>query len=82
MMDAIPNAGPDAMPRSGSIRKIAVSFARRIDNLGVAGKIYSIVALLVILTTFGDVDSIGAAANRVSTSAGFFRYGCNQYRAG
>jgi PAS domain S-box-containing protein len=58
MMDAIPKAGPHAMPRGGSIRKIAVNFASRIDNLGVAEKIYSIVAVLIILTTFLVVMSI------------------------
>jgi PAS domain S-box-containing protein len=58
MMDAIPNAGPDAMPKTGSIRKIALNPAGRIDNFGVAEKIYSIVALLVILTTFLVVMSI------------------------
>src|ERR1700730_11096230 len=58
MMDAIPNAGPDAMPKTGSIRKIALNLAGRIDNFGVAEKIYSIVALLVILTTFLVVMSI------------------------
>src|SRR5713226_4413208 len=58
MMDAIPNAGPGAMPGGGSIRKTAVNFARRVDDLGVAEKIYSIVALLVILTTFLVVMSI------------------------
>src|ERR1700675_12733 len=58
MMDAIPNAGPDAMPKTGSIRKIALNLAGRIDNFGVAEKIYSIVALLVILTTFLMVMSI------------------------
>ena len=57
-MDAIPNAGPEAMPGGGSIRKIAVNFARWMDNLGVAEKIYSIVALLVILMTFLVVMSI------------------------
>ena len=57
-MDAIPNAGPDAMPKTGSIRKIALNLAGRIDNFGVAEKIYSIVALLVILTTFLVVMSI------------------------
>jgi PAS domain S-box-containing protein len=58
MMDTIPNAGPDAMPKTGSIRKIALNLAGRIDNFGVAEKIYSIVALLVILTTFLVVMSI------------------------
>jgi PAS domain S-box-containing protein len=58
MMNAIPNAGPEAMPGGGSIRKIAVNFARRMDNLGVAEKIYGIVALLVILMTFLVVMSI------------------------
>src|SRR5258708_20210162 len=38
-------------PEGGSIRKIAVNFARRVDDLGVAEKIYSIVAWLVIIAT-------------------------------
>jgi PAS domain S-box-containing protein len=57
-MDAISNAGPGAMPGSGRIRKLATDLARGLHDLGVAEKIYGVVALLVILTTFLVIMSI------------------------
>jgi PAS domain S-box-containing protein len=57
-MDAISNAGPGAMPEIGRIRKFATDLARGLHDLGVAEKIYGVVALLIILTTFLVVMSI------------------------
>jgi PAS domain S-box-containing protein len=57
-MDAISNTGPGAMPETGRIRKLVADLVRSLDDLGVAEKIYGVIALLVILTTFLVIMSI------------------------
>jgi PAS domain S-box-containing protein len=57
-MDAISNTKPGGMPETGRIRRFATDLVMGLHNLGVAEKIYGVVALLVILTTFLVVMSI------------------------
>src|SRR3981189_2545314 len=57
-MDAISNTRPGGMPETGRVRRFATDLVIGIHNLGVAEKIYGIVALLIILTTFLVVMSI------------------------
>jgi PAS domain S-box-containing protein len=57
-MNAISNTAPGAMSGIGRIRKFATDLARGLHDLGVAEKIYGVVALLVILTTFLVIMSI------------------------
>jgi PAS domain S-box-containing protein len=49
-MNAISNTRPGARPKAGWIRAIAAYLARWLHDLSVAEKIYSIVAVLVIVT--------------------------------
>jgi PAS domain S-box-containing protein len=74
-MTAIPNARPDSPSEIGPIRKLAVRVVSAIHDLGIAEKIYSIVALLIVVTTLLMVMSIqsvrlqGAYRQLLATSA-------------
>jgi PAS domain S-box-containing protein len=57
-MTAISNTRPVSPPETGPIRKLVVGLARGIHDLGIAEKIYSIVALLIVVTTLLMVMSI------------------------
>jgi PAS domain S-box-containing protein len=57
-MEATRHAESGSPPGMGRIRAIADDLASRIDSLGVAGKIYGFVALLVVVTTLLLVISI------------------------
>jgi PAS domain S-box-containing protein len=57
-MDAAQQTESGSPPGVGRIRRIAADLASGIDRLGVAGKIYSVVALLVVVTTLLVVMSI------------------------
>jgi PAS domain S-box-containing protein len=57
-MTAIPNTTPGSPSEIGPIRKLAVRVAGGIHDLGIAEKIYSIVALLVVVSTLLVVMSV------------------------
>lgn len=54
----VPNAGLNCTPEVGTIRRLLSGLARRLDDLSIAEKIYSILALLIIVMTFLAVMSI------------------------
>jgi PAS domain S-box-containing protein len=57
-MTAIPDTRPGSSPEIGAIRKVVNGCAGGIHDLGIAEKIYSIIALLFVVTTLLVVMSV------------------------